>query len=203
MKTYGNTLAWTSSALFLLLPACTSVIHPPRNPMNPVQVFFIQDALHSGLALPDGDGRLVEYGYGDWDWYATSHDSWYHVFDTMLWPTQGTLGWRQEEAQGVSGLRERYPGMRVQGLWVESERCQALHAELQAQCQAASQGQVFNAQYGMSFVRDERNFSILHSCHDATASWMQALGCRVSWVPVRYKLFLSAQSMVQEKEVLD
>jgi len=40
-----------------------------------------------GLVLPTGDPApapgWVEYGFGEWEWYALGNDAWYRVFPAM------------------------------------------------------------------------------------------------------------------------
>ena len=54
-----------------------------------------------GVVVPDGQTpqqRYLEYGFGDWDYYALEHNAWYLIFDTVLWSTQGALSRREFQA---------------------------------------------------------------------------------------------------------
>jgi hypothetical protein len=151
-----------------------------------VPVFLLQDAHHRGLLLPAADGMgLVAWGFGDWDWYALDHDAWYHAFDTVLCPGGGALGRRPTDAADGPALRARFPWMELHELAVERAAMLALRADLEGQYAARSAEAHFNARYGMTFVPVEPGFWCCFNCNDATAHWLERLGCEVSWVPVK------------------
>ena len=93
----GLLAAW---ALMFLTFGCTSTVTPPTNPIDPVEVFVLSEAMHTGIVLPPDPGssgnpdQYVEFGFGDWNWYALSNNAWNNAFATVLWPTQGALGRR-------------------------------------------------------------------------------------------------------------
>ena len=91
-RTNLGLLLLAGAILIFANAGCVSTIEPPSNPRQPVTVFLQSEARHKGLLLPKAEGRFVEYGFGDYDWYALEKDRWYYVFDTVLWPTKGTLG---------------------------------------------------------------------------------------------------------------
>ena len=171
--------------------SCTSAVVPPRDPDDPIDVYLLADALHYGLVLPRDAHTFVEYGYGDWGWYALGHDSWYHVFDTMLWPTQGALG-RRDIDVGAGGVREQFPSGSLHTVRVARARAAALLADLDERFAAARASERWNGRYGLWFVHHDRGFWLLHNCTDATASWLEALGCDVGFALVRGGLRLAA-----------
>src|SRR5262245_26160467 len=79
--------------------ACTSVVFPPEAPVDPTTVWVLSEGIHLGLVLPTGDpapaAGFVEYGFGEWEWFAKGNNAWYRVFPVLLWPTAGTLCRRQ------------------------------------------------------------------------------------------------------------
>lgn len=178
-------------AAVLLAFGCTSTITPPPDPQEPVDVFLIQDARHLGLLLPRSPGVFVEYGYGDWDWYAKLHDCWYHVFDTVLWPTQGTLGRREVRTPDGEGVSQILSWTQVQPIPVPAAAARDLLASLDAQFARHQQEELYNATYGMTFVPHDDGFWCCYNCNDAVTDWLRALGCSVSWVPLRLGLALA------------
>ena len=60
-------LFWTS---------CVSTVAPPARLDDPVTVRLLSTGRHAGVLLPCSDGRVVEYGYGDWGWYALGQNEW-------------------------------------------------------------------------------------------------------------------------------
>jgi hypothetical protein len=176
---------WPLSALVLALlcfSACVSTIEPPDAPFDPCKVYLLKSAKHVGLVLPDLEGGYVEYGYGDWSWFALMRDSWYNAFDTVLWPTQGCLGRRRlaEEA-----IRTRKGMDSLDPLMVERDRVRALLQTLGERFDRDESAPLENEVYDMTFKRDEQGFWIFYNCRDAVADWMEELGCEVSWVPLR------------------
>ena len=171
---------------------CTSVIRPPTSPQDPVATYLLMDDLHRGLWLPRKEGGLVEYGFGDWDWYANNHDSWYHAFDTILWSTQGTLGRRFTSSRSGEELRRQFYWMKLHKILVARKDMDALRKELEDAFAEGVNEQVYNARYRMSFVPSVEGYWFLHNCNDAVANWLAKLGCSVSWVPVRLDLAVGA-----------
>lgn len=170
--------------LFILLPlnACISTITPPEEVSDPLSVYLLKEARHVGIVLPDFKGGFVEYGYGDWDWYAMLRDKWYNVFDTMLWPTQGCLGRR---AIGSRNETPFHGGADLYPIVVENEDARRLLEKL-TECFEANYSTFHrNFSYGVDFVKVDRSFWLFHNCHDSIADWMTELGCSVTWLPVR------------------
>src|SRR5436189_530501 len=60
-----------------LVGGCATRVVPPANPVNPVAVYITDYGRHSSILLPMGDGHLVEYSYGDWEFYALNRYKWY------------------------------------------------------------------------------------------------------------------------------
>jgi len=165
----------------LLLNACVATIHPPENPRLPCEVFLLENARHVGIVLPDGSGGLVEFGFGEFKWYARMEDAWYRVFPALLWPTRGCLGRRQVRPAG-SGP---FPGGRLTPMTVGEAEARILYESLERRFEEGLDTLVYNGAYGLEFVEDPESFWLFRNCHDATAEWFERLGCRISWVPVR------------------
>jgi hypothetical protein len=146
------------------------------------------DDRHRGLLLPRVEGGFVEYGFGDWDWYATNHDSWYHVFDTVLWPTQGTLCRRFIPARNGTELRQQFYWMELFEIVAARSAMESLRAELANTYACNAEREVHNTRYRMFFVPHRDGYWFLHNCNDAVATWLEQLGCSVSWVPIRLGL---------------
>lgn len=174
--------------VFLSMPGCVSTARPPAAPDDPVATFVMSDSMHCGLVLPRSEGGFVEYGYGDWDWYAEDYDSWYHVFDTLLWPTQGTLGRRLTVASDGDALRKEFHWMEVYELVVASKDLMRVRAELGALFQKGIEDLVLNRRDQMSFVPHDDGYWMLHNCNDEIAEWLEQLGCEVSWALIRVGL---------------
>jgi len=177
--------ALVALVICLATNSCVSTITPPRAPADPCTAYLLQDARHVAVVLPEERGGFVEYGFGDWDWYAALSDSWYHVFDTVLWSTQGCLCRRTLSDARLARIERR--GM-VQKIVVERHSAADLLGDLDQRYDARLSTLIRNEVYGLDFVETERGYWFLYNCNDAVAEWMERLGCHVSWVPIRLGL---------------
>ncbi len=175
---------------------CTTTITPPPHPENPTLVFLLHEAMHTGIVLPPDPERpgdeYVEFGYGDWSWYALGHDAWYNAFATVLWPTQGTLGRRTFGARTADELRARVTWADLSAVPVASQAAHALRARLQASFDARSDQAVVRASLGFVFVPSDDSYWLPYNCADAAAAWFAELGCDVGWSPFRTALTVAA-----------
>jgi hypothetical protein len=167
-----------------LWTAPPSEVRPPADVEDPVSIRLLAAGRHSGLLLPCGDGRVVEYGYGEWSWYALGRDDWWRAPATVLWPNQGTLGRRYVRAEVLDAMGESYGGARLFSFLVERLRAERLLARLKAEFAALGPGHHSDL-YDMDFVRHPHRFHLLHDCHDEVAEWLGELGCTVTWTPIR------------------
>jgi hypothetical protein len=168
---------------------CTSTITPPPNPEHPTTVFLLREAMHAGLVMPrEGGAGYVEFGFGDWSWFALGNDSWYHVFATVLWLTAGTLGRRTFTARDEAELRARASWADLSPVAVDGDRMRELRNNLQQQFDAAAANAVSRPELGWTFVPMDRSYWFANNCADVTAEWFEALGCHVGWALIRTSL---------------
>jgi hypothetical protein len=165
----------------------TSSVDPPRSLRSPVTVRLTTAGRHSGLLLPCGDGRVVEYGYGEWSWYALAKNDWWRAPATVLWPNAGTLGRRYVREADIVAMGERYGSGRISAFSVERRDAQRLLARLDAEF-AAGGAPLHSDLYDMDFVRCSERFWFVHDCHDEVADWLRELGCFVPPAPIRIGL---------------
>jgi hypothetical protein len=171
------------------LNGCVATIEPPSLPSDPCRVYLLRSAYHVGIVLPDSEGGLVEYGYGDWDWYALMYDKWYNIFGTLFWPTQGCLCRRKVSPQASP---DRFPGGELETLTVSEAKAKELMSQLEDRFRKNASTLMYNSTYGLEFVHDERDFWVFFNCHDAVADWFIDLGCEVTWYPIRMEVELAA-----------
>lgn len=171
-------------ALLLWTAGCTSLVKPPTDVDRPVEVLLIRDARHRGLLLPNECG-YVEFGFGEWDWYALGNDAWYHVFPALLWPTKGTLCRRQHHAYSLDAVRAALSWAEFEPFVVEHDAAEALRNKLEATFAARVGERVQQPYTGLDFVPDDNSYWLFDNCADACAVWLRELGCTVSWVPIR------------------
>lgn len=164
--------------------SCASTVTPPTDPPDPIVVHLLSTGRHAGVLLPNGDGRTVEYGYGNWSWYALGKDDWWRAPAVVLWPTQGTLGRRYVLEADLAAKGHAYGGGTLAELRVSRASAQRLLARLDAEFEAGGEPH-FNERYDMSFVKHPHDFWMFHDCHDEVAEWLEELDCSVRCAPIR------------------
>lgn len=173
----------------------TSTVVPPRAPHDPVTVAIVREGVHVGLLLPSDDG-FVEYGVGDWSWDALGNDHWYDLPATVLWPTPATLSRRLHRCCDLVALRAAEPGSTFDTVSVARVDAERLRQRLEVAFTAGRAHEVHGAPAGTAYVPCGDgcwpSYSVLADCVDACASWLEELGCTVSWAPVRADLLVVA-----------
>jgi hypothetical protein len=173
---------------------CTSTVAPPAEVDDPV---FVQlstggrDERHAALLLSDAQGRVIEYAFGDWSWYALSRDECWRAPGALLAPGPGALGRRDVGAEELARLAAGLEPARVTAIRVSRARATKLRARLEAEFAAGGETR-YNADRDMWFVRHRRSFWLLHDCNDEMAEWLEELDCSVSWAPIRARLVMVA-----------
>ena len=166
---------------------CTSTITPPANVTDPVTVFVLREAMHNGIVLPPcraGD-EYVEFGFGDWSWFALGNDEWYHAFATVLWPTQGTLGRRTFGAHTADQLLAHVTWAELSPVVVSRDKAGALRDRLQHEHDARIGEAVQRRDLGWTFVPYDQSYWFAVNCADVCADRFRELDCAVGWVPIR------------------
>lgn len=152
------------------MSGCTTVIIPPAGPADPVDVWLIDYGYHAALALPDDDGALREYAFGEWDWFALNQDRWYRV-PLLIFPCPAGVG------RGSATFEVERGGAEVQPVRVARARASALRARLDT---FFDRGPVHvNERYAMEFARSEACYSAVNNCNAEVADWLRELDCRV------------------------
>lgn len=148
---------------------------------------LVTEGRHSGLLLPCGGGRIVEYGYGEWNWYALAKDDWWRAPMTVLWPNPGTLGRRYFREAEVAAMEDSFGAGRVGSFDADRAAVERLRERLDAEF--ASGGAAHHSDlYRMDFVPHPSRFWFGHDCHDEVAAWLRELGCSVTMAPIRTRL---------------
>jgi hypothetical protein len=168
-------------SLLALMGGCATRIVPPSNPVNPVAVYVTDYGRHSSILLPMGDGHLMEYSYGDWDFYALNKYKWY-IGATKLFLSDGSgLGRRILANPGDDqALQKMIHSKRLLRVEIEQSKVSELLGELDERYCARIETMIYN-DYGHSyFVKDQSHYWLFHTCNAMTAQWLEKLGCKVS-----------------------
>ena len=171
--------------LIALMGGCATKVVPPSNPANPVAVYITDYGRHSSVLLPMADGHLMEYSYGDWEFYALNKYKWY-IGATKLVASDGSgLGRRIVANPGDDeALRKQLGSKRLMRVEIEQSKVMDLLIELDQRYTANIETMVYNDYAKSYFVKDVSHYWLFHTCNAMTGQWLEKLGCRVSGFPV-------------------
>ena len=165
-----------------LLAGCAAHVVPPVAPADPTTVYLCDYGIHSSLLLPNGDGRYVEYVYGDWDYAALNKSDLYHTAQALFWSPQPALGRRFLTPK--PGEKFPFPPnapKQVQPAVVNGNRVTVLVADLDARYARNRASEHLNdyPNYNFTFVKDNEAYGLLNDCNQLTSRNLRAMGCRV------------------------
>jgi hypothetical protein len=167
---------------------------PPLNPPRPTTVYLCDYGVHSSLLLPTGDGRYVEYLYGDWNWAALWHNSWVDAVSAVFWSQQAALG-RRFITPALGEVPQPPGGSLTEvSITVDGKLCEAVIQSLDARWEVNLPTALTPdpPQDRMDFVKDDQPYSWLHDCNRLTADSLAQMGCRIIGYPIWSKFDVAA-----------
>jgi hypothetical protein len=174
----------------LVLPqaGCSARIIPPAAPPRPQTVLVTDYGKHSSLVLPDGSGHLVEFAFGDWNWFAMGETHWYGVFEALFWSHGSTMGIRHLHFNAdADQLAGRIGCLTVLRIDVDAPDVEKLREQLAHRIDQHLSTMIYNPAYNYDFVRDDEHYSLWNNCNHLTARWLVALGCEIEGEPITSK----------------
>ena len=191
-RRWPRAVVWTIRVLMVVavalglmaLPiACTIHVKPPAEVRDPVQVFIIDQGRTSSLVLPTGTGQTVRYAFGDWNYYALSHDGLFDGMAALFLPTQGALGRRVMAAPPVeesvrTSIRASYE--HIYPLTVDASRVAALRDELEAVYEQHLDTLIVSEYNDFEFVHHPQDYTWFYNSNHMVADWLRQLGAEVS-----------------------
>jgi Protein of unknown function (DUF2459) len=172
------------SLLALGATGCVSV-YPQKVAVVPTVVYVTDYGIHSSVIIPNGDGRYVEYAFGDWYYAALNHDWPNDAMGALLISFKSGLGRRFIEAdpEDLKPTPSHPAPERMQVLHVSREEVENVRRELDARYQrdlAKGNGKVVhNPENQMDFVPDDEHYSFYNNCNDLTARCLRQMGCEL------------------------
>lgn len=164
--------------LALFLTGCAYRVTPPLNPREPATVYIADYGYHASLLLPRGSATWVEYGFGEWGWFAEGNTAWYRGVP-ILFGARGALGMRPIDAEEDELAQQYSPSIKFQPVTVEQAAVDKLLNRLDERFGHGGEP-TFNPAASMSFVPDRQRYSLAHHCNTAVAHWLRELGCQVT-----------------------
>ena len=157
------------------------MVVPPSRVADPVTVHVVDYGRHASLVLPAGEGKLAEFSWGDWQFFALAKTGVLEGLHAVIFSPGATLSRRyiDEPAEYELIARELEAG-RVISFQVDRRRAAELLGRLSARYQRRIDTEIYNSKYKTHFVKDDtRRYCGLYNCTHETARWLKELGCRV------------------------
>jgi hypothetical protein len=190
----GRVAAWLTVPALLLaalvvgiainLTSCSRSVRPPADVEDPVVVTIAEYGKHASLLLPAPHARLVEWSWGDWNYFALNRTGVRWGAQAIFWSESATLARREFADPGDSErLRAELGATQLIGLPVERRRADALLAALEARYERNRASEVWNPVAGRHFVRDdEGRYWMLNTSAHEVSRWLRALDVDVRGV---------------------
>ena len=160
---------------------CTAVIVPPTAPAGRTAPVLIADyGYHSTLILPRAQGGLVEYAYGDWEYFGQNRKSVGTALHALLASDQATLGRRIiNQEPDPTGVTQATGAKGVIRFDAPRDKVAELETALDERFTAKRDSITYNPVHQLYFVKDDARYGVGHNCNHFTAEWLERLGCRV------------------------
>jgi hypothetical protein len=175
-------LLFSNLCVLSLAAGCATMVTAPVELRDPVEVYVAHypKSLHNTLLFPE-DGGVVEFAYGDWRWYALDERSWGKVVKVLIVPTQGALGRRRVQWDGVylGGLSYMLGSDALHAIKVDRTKADALRDELNAAYDARREDVAHNPRVRFDLVPYDRAYWVGQTCNQVLAGWLRTLGCQL------------------------
>lgn len=173
----------TAISLLLLLAAggCGATVYPQPKPIQPTAVYVADYGIHSSLLLPNGDGRYVEYAFGDWNFAALNHCWPQDALGALLISFQSALGRRFIDlAPGETAPQPLHPPPHsMQVVYASREDVMRVVGEMDARYNRDTRITMHNPDNDMDYVKDSEHYWVANNCNHLTARCLREMGCDV------------------------
>jgi hypothetical protein len=169
--------------LFALLgvgAGCSTIVHPPGQPLSqPTVVYITDETIHSSVIVPTDDGRHVEYAFGDWTYAALNRHDPYHVVQALFFSPQGALGRRYLDLKpDATPMAPQLKGITVDKIVVERDQVRELVRTLDARFHT-DRPQAENPDNHFIWVKVDDGYALWRNCNTLTKSNLRNMGCEV------------------------
>lgn len=172
-----------SVCLLLGAAGCSWTVIPPQTPGNEQTVYVSQYGWHTRLALPAAeDGHYIEYGFGDWEYYALGQRSLLSGLEALFFSSDSTLSRRVLPAPGQENLRLSFGSDQSASLTAPARKVDMLRDELEATWTASAGSHLQRGD--LSFRKLEQDYGLLYNSNHQTANWLERLGSDVQGVTI-------------------
>jgi hypothetical protein len=158
-------------------------VEPPAVTGEAATVYLVDFGHHSGLVVPDAEGGLTMYSYGERDWFALNRDGPLDVFRVFMLGRPGSFA--RMKVPGASGANggNSLSGINAEAVYpirVAKSDAAAVAGELARRYDAKASTALYNPSTGLVHVDDDHGYNLIfHNCNHELADWLRKLGCRI------------------------
>ncbi|MEB3216194.1 MAG: DUF2459 domain-containing protein [Nostocales cyanobacterium 94392] len=162
--------------IWMLSPA---TILAPTDPAEALTIYVPDYGLHSRLVLPIGNGELIQYAYGDWNYFALNQQDLKNGLAALFLPTQGTLGRRK--FNNIVELQQiiQQQNNTLLSLAVAQTKVTQLLQLLDQRFSQNIETSIKNPETNLTLIKDEQKYTILHNSNHEIVEWLKALDCQI------------------------
>lgn len=173
------------SIITLGLWGCTTTIIPPSAEYvadDPVHVHIADYGRHSSIMLPldDDDERMVEYGFGEWRFFALDDEGVGGVARALLVSSDGTLSRRYVDGPFTAENLQRILLFdHLHTFRVHRDDAIGLRHKLDQRYDEHLDTEIYNQRSRLYFVKVDEPYSLANNCNPVLARWLEQLGCEL------------------------
>lgn len=175
---------------------CAAVITPPAQIAagHATPVIVADYGYHSTLILPRAQGGLVEYAYGDWNYFGHNNKSVSTALHALFASDQATLGRRLlDRLPNQPGLEQATGANTLIRFDAPRDKVEELERALEQRFSTNLDSIMYSPVHQLYFVKDNQRYGVGHNCNHFTAEWLERLGCKVEGVVITSKFRLKEQ----------
>lgn len=179
-------LAVCANLLFIALTGCAWTIHPPVTVDEPVSIFVTDYGRHTRVALPGGDRQLVEYGFGDWEYYGLEETDTLTGLRAITGFGDAAISRRQlPHTANAAEFLAIGGGSRSEELQVNADRAAALYQRLETEWRVVEKSAIPRRREGLLISKDSsQQYHLFRNSNHITATRLKELGCDVRGIPI-------------------
>lgn len=160
---------------------CAWTVRPPAEVADPAPVYITEYGRHTRVALPANGGTFLEYGFGEWNFYALERNDGISGLRAISGMGSGALSRRSLPDPGGAG----FPGGGKTGLiLVERSKAEDLRTRLDARWERNQEHMRVREWDAVPVSRDPERYYLFNNSNHASARWLRELGCEVRGTPV-------------------
>lgn len=170
-------------SVLTVLPACTWRIVPPPPSVAEDTVYVSLYGRHTRLALPaNDDSRYIEYGFGDWRYYALAERSWTSGVRALFSSQRSAMSRREVNLTRYGNPTAAFFSERTEAVTVPEAEVDELRRELE-RTWSRSEGAVIDRNHHR-YKEVAWDYSLANNSNRQTAAWLEALGCDIDGFPL-------------------